>query len=184
MADFPSYAMPAPPVLTYANLDSYGAGDVLLGQTLGAAASATWPVNNKGYYYPFRLTAWATAYQLLFWVGATSSGNLDVGIYDSQKDKIVSAGSTAMSATVNTVQEINIADTVLPPGDYFIGVSCSTTGGTCFRASAQSDEGVLPIMAVYEETSALPLPATATPVICTDTVPPLFAAGIQLRSVF
>jgi hypothetical protein len=142
-------------------------------------------VNNKAYYYPFRLSDWGLARQLLFWVGATSSGNIDVGVYDSQKNLIVSAGSTAMSATVNTVQELNITDTLLPPGDYLLGVACSTTGGTCFQTgSASSDEAMLSMVPIYEQTSALALPDPCVPVLCTDAAPFIWVAGIQFAANF
>jgi hypothetical protein len=158
-----------------------GAGTA--GNDLGSAASGSWSVNNKAYFYPFRLQSHAVAYQLLFWVGATSSGNIDVGIYDSQKNLVVSSGSTAMSATVNTVQELNITDTALPPGDYLLAGACSTTGGTCFRV-ASNDELALASYPVYEQTLALALPNPCTPVACTDTAPMRWVIGIQFVPTF
>jgi len=182
MADFPSYMMPPPPILLTTCIDAsvsqQGATPLL------SASSNTWPTNNIATYVPFRLTSWATVYQLLFWVGATSAGNIDVGIYDAQKNKIVSSGSTAMSATVNTVQELNVTDTVLSPGNYLLAASCSTTSGTCFAQSAVSDEFGLSSFSLFQEASALPLPATATPVLTTATDTRLFCFGAQLRSVF
>lgn len=180
--DWPTGVIVAPPVLTPFNMESLGPS---MGTApLGGATSTTWTVNNKGYYYPFRLDQIVTARQLLFWVGATSSGNIDVAIYDSQLNRIVSAGTTAMSATVNTWQELNITDTVLHPGDYYLGVSCSTTVGTCFTQSSSADESALSRWPVYEQASALPLPNPAVPVVCTDDTPPLWACGIQFAPVF
>lgn len=183
MSDFPGYEMPVSPILTPWSPESLGSAAPAIARTLGLVASAAWFSANLAFYYPFRLSSWATAYQLLFWVGATSSGNIDVGIYDSQLNRIVSAGSTAMSATVNTVQEINITDTVLPPGDYFIGGVCSNTTGTVFLTSL-ADESILSAMPIYEEANALPLPNPATPVVSTQSTPPIVAIGIQFRSVF
>ena len=182
--DFPTYRMPPPPILTPFHPDSLGMA--LPGgasAALGSIASSAWPADNLALFYPFRLYDWATAYQLLFWVGATSSGNIDVGIYDSQKNLIVSAGSTAMSATVNTVQELNIADTVLPPGDYLLGVACSTTGGTTFT-TATADELLLSVHPIYEQASALPLPDPCVPVSTTQTSTARVVCGIQFRTVF
>lgn len=187
MADFPDYRMPPPPILTPWHAESMGV--VIRGMinisTLNGATSATWPVANKAYFFPFRLTDWATAYQLLFWVGATSSGNIDVAIYDSEKNRIVSAGSTAMSATVNTVQELNITDTVLPPGEYLLGVACDNTTGTVFQNSA-ADEFVFAHLPIYEQAglTAAALTDPAVPVVCTDASPSVIACGIQFRSVF
>ena len=180
--DFPTARLIPPPVLTPFNAEAYGLGRATF--VLGGATSATWPANDKAYYYPFRLHEFVTARQLLFWVGATSSGNIDVAIYDSQLNRIVAAGSTAMSATVNTWQEINITDTVLPPGDYYLGVACSTTAGTCFMSAGLADEQALSKWPIYEQASALPLPNPAVPVLCTDATPPVMAVGIQFASVF
>ena len=187
--DFPNLRISPPPILTPFHSDMMGSFSYLLsvlGTAMGVAVSAIWPVANKAYFYPFHLDDWATAYQLLFWVGGVSSGNIDVAIYDSQKNRIVSAGSTAMSATVNTVQELNITDTVLPPGDYLLGFACDNITGTCFRVQSALDEIILPDYMIYEETglTAAALPDPCTPVVCTDTTVALRIAGIQFRSFF
>lgn len=183
MGDWPGFVLPPPPILTPYNIDSLGVAAPAIAAPLSGAASGTWPTSNKAYFYPFMLSEWATAYQLLFYVGATSGNNIDVGIYDSQKNLVVSSGSTAMSATTNTWQELNITDTSLPPGEYLLAASCNGTTGTVFR-QAGSDEIILPSMPVYEQTSAFALPDPCTPVICTDTTPFRMAIGIQLFSTF
>lgn len=182
--DFPSLVQVPPPVLLSYSPEAFGFGWAATANSMiSGVSSATWLANNKAYFYPFTLHDFATAYQLLFWVGATSSGNIDVGIYDGEKNRIVSSGSTAMSATVNTWQELNITDTVLPPGDYLLGVACSTTAGTGFNTQP-ADEVNLPTTPVYEQTTALPLPDPCVPVLCTDSTPPRWAVGIQLVPTF
>jgi len=153
------------------------------GTGLLAASGTTWQANNLAYYYPFTLYDWATAYQLLFFVGATASGNVDVGIYDSQKHLVVSSGSTAMG-TANTVQQLNIADTVLAPGDYLLGVACSSTSGTSFIIGGFSDENLVTATVFYEEASALPLPATCAPVVTTRSSVQVVVCGIQFVPTF
>lgn len=183
--DFPVPRIPPPPILTPFSLDSLGLEySAISASGIGGIASASWAANNKAYFYPFRLFTWATAYQLLFTVGGTSSGNIDVGIYDSQLNRIVSAGSTGMSATVNTVQALNIADTVLPPGDYLLAVACSTTGGTWLRTPTLTDEVLLGSIPVYEQASAFPLPDPCVPVLCTDASQGIGAVGIQFVPTF
>lgn len=187
--DFPTARIGPPPILTPFHSDMLGlpfASDVGVMSGLWSASSAIWPVANKGYFYPFHLDDWATAYQLLFWVGATSSGNIDMAIYDSQKNRIVSSGSTAMSATVNTVQELDITDTVLPPGDYILGVGCDNNTGTCFRETLSSDEFGLTAAMHYEQTGLTgpTLPDPCVPVACTDTTPGWRVVGIQFRSLY
>lgn len=184
--DFPSPRLPVPPVLTTAHMQSrLGAFAHASYTGLSTASSVAWTANNKAYYYPFRMTDFGTALQLLFWVGATGTGNIDIGIYDAALNRIVSSGSTAMSATANTVQEVNITDTVLPPGDYWIGVVCSTTSGTCFTALNDADETVLSSFPVYQEAlGATTLPAAATPVMSTDASVPIYIVGIQFATAF
>lgn len=177
------YRMPPPPVLTPFNLDSLGLSAGGLVVYLGASVSVAWPVNNLALFYPFRLFDFATAYQLLLMIGGTSGGNIDVGIYDSQKNLIVSSGSTAMSATVNTAQELNITDTPLPPGDYLLGVACSSTSGTVFTNS-QADESHLSSYPIYEQASAFPLPNPCVPVVSTQGTVPFVVCGIQFRPTF
>lgn len=182
MAEWPEYQLPAPPVLTPFSLESLGA--CIAGPILQGWGSFSSTQNaNEAIFFPFRLTTWETAYQLLYLVGATSSGNIDVGIYDSQKNRIVSSGSTAMSATVNTVQELNITDTVLPPGDYLLAVATDNTTGTLF-GSGLADERSLSSIPIYEQASAFPLPDPCVPVIATGTVPSIRVVGIQFRSTF
>lgn len=184
--DFPQSVLVPPPILSTFSRECVG--QALIGgafTVLDATTSRAWTANNKAYYYPFTLYAHCTAYQLLFMVGSTSSGNIDVGIYDNEANLIVGAGSTAMSASTSTVQQINITDTALKPGRYFLGVACSTTAGTCFNGgSSSNDEQILPLLPVYEQASALPLPSTATPVLCTDAAPPIWVCGIQFVPTF
>ena len=183
MAEWPEYYMPAPAILITVCEDS------LAGFTtspVGSAGSVAWTVANAGYFYPFRLTARATVYQLLFFVGGTSSGNIDMAIYDSQKNRIVSAGSTAMSATVNTVQELNITDTVLAPGDYFLAVAVDNETGTGFKIAAPLDEIGFSTCPIYTQTglTAAALPDPGAPVFTTETSPPIWLVGMQLVPTF
>lgn len=183
MPDFPAYRLPPPPVLTPYHPDSLG-NSVLAAtstDTFGNTLSTAWPTSNLAFFYPFQLYDFATAYQLLWFVGGTAAGNIDVGIYDSQANLIISAGSTAMSATINTVQELNIADTALRPGEYFLAGGCTLNTGTVFARSI-GDELVLSSRLMYEQATAVPLPAAAAPVLPTGVGMLLPVIGIQFRS--
>lgn len=178
--------LPPPPVLSTFHLDCMGAKQITGVGTgsLMSAASAVFPLANSAVLHPFKLCDWATAYQLLLHIGATTSGNVDIGIYDSQGNRIVSSGSTA-AGIINTLQQFNIADTVLSPGDYFLAVGCDNITCTMFRDSS-NDEFLLPRSALYQITGLTgpTLPATITPAIFTLTATTyLIVAGIQFRSV-
>lgn len=151
--------------------------------SLGAAGSLTW-TPDLAFFYPFLLTDWAVAKQLLFFVGSVSSGNIDMGIYTSQGNRIVSAGSTAMGTT-NTVQELNITDTTLAPGEYALGVVCDDGSGSCQRTSfADEDANASFYLLEQQDVTSATLPATATWSVTTVATVPIWVIGIQFRSVF
>jgi hypothetical protein len=182
--DFPVPQLPPPPILTPFHPDAGMLGGMGSGHAvLGGTSSVAWPTANLALFVPFRLFMPATAYQLLFLVGATGAGNVDVGIYDSQKNLIVSSGSTLMSLTASTWQELNITDTLLLPGDYLLAAACSLTTATCFRGTANDEVG-LATMPLYEQASAFPLPATCNPVPVTNVILFRFAYGIQFVPTF
>ena len=73
-------------------------------------------------------------------IGAGTTGNLDAGIYDAATlGRIINSGSTALGSA-NTVQELNITDTPLAPGDYLMAVQFSSTSGSFFRNAPANDE--------------------------------------------
>ena len=185
MGEWPDYALPCSPILTPFSPESLGndLNGISSGSVAGCASSTL--TQNKAIIIPFRLTTFETAYQLLWYVGATSNGNIDIGIYDSQKNRIVSAGGVAMSATTNTVQEINITDTVLPPGEYMLAAVTDSATGTIFAFNPPTaDELVLSLIGLYEQATAYTLPDPLVPVLSTVSVGVIPLVGIQLRSVF
>ena len=180
--DFPASITRNPPIITpFSPWASNVPLNISWSMTL--ATSGAWQSANQALYYPFQLTDHATLYQFLWFVGGTATGNVDLGVYDAQNHLIVSTGSTALSGT-NAVQQFNVTDTALAPGSYLLAGVASTTSATIFRISAGADELILPLGPIYQEASALPLPATATPVLTTETTTIIPAFGIQLRSVF
>lgn len=130
------------------------------GMVGGAIASATYPSANLAIFYPVRVTRAFTVAQLFVLNGATVSGNIDVGIYDSAGTRLVSSGSTAQSGT-NAVQAFNIADTLLAAGWYYLAVAMDNITGTLQRNTAGSFV-MTASLGIGQQASAFPLPATAT----------------------
>lgn len=160
MADWPSTAsMPVPGVIT--PYDMLSLGLAFQGRQSLLVASSIAMTANVAYIIPFRLPEGVLAQKMFGVIGATSSGNLDLGIYTAEFQKIISTGATVMGA-INTLQEFDIADTWLPPGDYFMAISNSNSSGTMFLLSV-NDENITNML-VYEMTAAHPLPATLVPV--------------------
>lgn len=132
--------------------------------------------NNDAHYVPIILPCDVTIYSISFYA-ANGTGNYDLGLYDSSLARLASSGSTAMSAA--GVKTLSLSDMRFLGGDLIYGaLSLSNTAGTVLRPvyAVSSLEG----FGWGHEASALPLPATATPVTTTGYVNiPLFAFGVR-----
>jgi len=145
----------------------------------GAALSVgtVWPTANLVIYVPVVVLAPITAYQMGIRV-VTQSGNLDIGIYDEMGNRLVSAGSTAVA--VAGVQAVNITDTPLTPGVYFLALCIDNTtasvGSTGVPTALQLQTFGIQQQALGSVT--LPNPATfANP--ANAYVPMIFASTMQ-----
>lgn len=139
--------------------------------------SNAWPTAAKAIYIPFVLQSSATVYQVGWTNGATVAGTTEVGVYDAGGTKIVTGSAT--QATINVLQFVNVTDTLLGPGQYWLAGMNSSTG------TLTANTPVAPscaTMGILTQTSANPLPATAT--FALDNVlayiPMIF---LQMRSV-
>ncbi len=74
----------------------------------------------------------------------------------------MSAGSTAVVGS--SLNEVDIADTPIGPGLFYMAVTFDQTDTAVFRLPVTAGEGAwwVPTWGVASQTSALPLPATAT----------------------
>lgn len=88
------------------------------------SGSGAWPAANLAIYMPFLVETPVTAYKMAFEVGA-QAGNCDVGIYDQLGNRLVSKGSTPVGPA--GLQVIDITDTALTPGVYFMAMNVDTT---------------------------------------------------------
>lgn len=146
-----------PTIHTY-SIESFGPQNYGT-NTLNLSTSATWPSANLALFIPFKVFFSYTATRMFAYNGATASGNIDIGIYSSQGNKLVSSGSTAQSGT-NVLQEFDITDTVLVPGLYYMAVAMDNTTGTLFRNTTNLNP--LRMNAIYQQASAFALPTTTT----------------------
>jgi hypothetical protein len=122
--------------------------------------SAVWPEANLAIYYPFSLSAAATVRQLFLLNGATVSGNIDLGIYAEDGTKLVAKGSTAQAGTTN-VQGLDITDSHVGPGRFYIGVALDNVTATTRRSNTTTVQIAAPL-GILMQSTAFPLPATAT----------------------
>lgn len=118
---------------------------------------------NRAYVTPFTLRRPVVVTKLGWINGGTAAGNVDVGIYDNNLDKIISTGSTAQSGT-NAKQTVDITDTALSPGIYYIAISASDGTATFARCGLSNlgafNAGGQRLMGFFVQNSTFPLGST------------------------
>jgi len=156
------------------------------GQPFQAASNGNaWFAINCPMAVPFAINTPVIAYQL-GWVNGTSiGGNVDVGIYDTAWNRIVSTGSTAVSGTGLQAQYVNITDTALLPGRYyFVKVLDNITAS---RHSVSALTFTVPMMALWgiqdSATTAFPLPDPLTNMAQAATVVQVSSMLIATRAL-
>lgn len=137
----------------------------------GLTASTAWPSANLALYIPFEIYEPVTIISMSVVNGSAVSGNIDVGIYNSDLSRKVSIGSTAQSGTT-AIQTFNITDTELLPGLYYIGVALDNATGTLmgFISLLGID---MECVGMAQQATAFALPATATFAAFAQTFIPL-----------
>lgn len=143
-------------------------------------ASAAWGTNNKAIYIPFRTTAPLIVRQMFCFNGSTANGNVDIGVYDARFTLLVSTGSTAQAGT-SALQVIDVTDTEIGVGTFYLALALSSTSGTIFRTSEANNAFASAFGLLQQTASAFPLPATGTPVTTTGSNRPVF--GLTTRTV-
>ena len=121
-------------------------------------AVTTWFLANGALYIPFVVSRPFTARVMGVVNGGVTSGNIDVGIYDDQKNRLVSKGSTAQSG-ISVAQLMDITDTPLNPGVYYMGVACDNTTANFWKFPCTNV--AITALGVLVQATAFPLPATA-----------------------
>jgi hypothetical protein len=146
--------------------------------TQGAHAAAAWPTANKAIYMPiiFRYPVTLTSISC---IAGNGTGNYDLGFYDGySKVRLSSSTSTAMTATGTKTLTFSQPLRVDAGRTYYGALALSSTSGTIYRFSTNLGFGIM--CGVGQETSALPLPAAATPVtLTTSGYFPLFIMGVR-----
>jgi hypothetical protein len=147
--------------------------------SISDAATVAYPAANLAIYVPFWVQAPYTIRQV-FWANGTpiaGTENIDVGVYDAGKRKIISSGSTLQVNDAST-QAVDVADTVIGPGLYFMAIA--TDSLTQFRSIAMGSLAFYKTLGAYQEASAFSLPTNATFAAPTSDYLPIF--GISGRS--
>lgn len=171
MTYWPSSWVPVPPLISFRTKGWGWTSDFYS----GTPTSGTYTLANRAYYVPILVPAVCVARRVWWYNGATVSASydLDCGIYTDAGYKpgtrLVSSGSTAQG-TASVIQFVDITDTALSPGLYWIAIACSSASATLLRnidvASIGPSGDAIPR---FQQSTALPLPDSATPVEVTST---------------
>lgn len=137
------------------------------------AAAAAWPSGNTAYFLPFFIhTPWVAS-KMAFGNGTTAGGNCDLGIYTVDGAKLVSTGATGRTASAEVV--VDITDTLLTPGWYYMAMSHDGTSNIVFTTPSGTSPVPLQkakLSGVLQMGSAYTLPATATFAALTSAIIP------------
>ncbi|MEO6604358.1 MAG: hypothetical protein ABIN55_01970 [Aeromicrobium sp.] len=120
---------------------------------------ALWPTANLAFYIPFVLERTVTVYQV-GWVNAATAvtGTHEAGVYDSLGSKIISGA--AAGSGLSAVQVVNVTDTVLSAGQYWIAMVNTSTVGHVWAWAPTAPQAAS--LGVLTEATAGTLPTTAT----------------------
>lgn len=156
----PMFNRPGEIVISTWTRQSLGVPLIALGQS---AAGQGYIAANLVLYIPFHVPE-ATILTKLFWVnGNAVTGNLDIGLYQTDGTLLVSSGTTAQTGT-NTIQITDITDTAIARGTYYFGIVGDTTGATQKLFAALPAVGIMQALGILEQASVtLPLATNASP---------------------
>lgn len=172
--NYPINAYQQGPFISTISKESVGlAAAFMFGSTTGLNSAQAYPSANLATYVPFSISRTTIVIELWTANGNAAAGNIDIGIYSVDGTRLVSTGSTAMAGT-SVLQGVSITPLTLGPGQYYLAMVCSSTSGHFLSLQAISAYKIR-ALGVYQQASALPLPASAT--FATNTTPinlPLF----------
>lgn len=141
--------------------------------TGGSPGSLAWPSANLALAVPVAVNFPVLVTKFYVYNGATAADNLDIGIYDAEWHRLVSTGSTAQVG-ISANQVVDVTDTWLLPGLYYLALAMDGTTGTVTRFSPDGRRGRA--IGAAQMGSALPLPATFVPAAWAQSTYPLFGA--------
>lgn len=166
------------PSVNIATLSPLSIGPEMSFAVVGTGGSAVWPSANRALFFPFYLGARMTATKIAWINGAAVSGNCDAGIYDLAGTRLVSSGSTAQAGT-SAIQTVDITDTILSPGTYYMALAVDNTTAAFMRVGPNAL--LLAGAGVAQMATAFPLPDPATLAVVAAAYLPYM--GVSFRTV-
>lgn len=147
--------------------------------TNNLVVSNTYPATNRALGYMICLSDYYLVRKVWWCNGTTATtDSADVAVYnEAGTTRLVAAGSTAI-ATANVVQEVDVTDTLLPPGRYWVVYNQNGTTATPMGTNVIA--GGARVAGWAQFAGAVPLGTTFTPAAVASAVVPYF--GIASRT--
>ena len=123
---------------------------------LGNGSSGGCADDNDAYYMPIDVLGDMTVTKIGLYI-QTSSGNIDVGLYDSTGSKLQSTGSMGSPGT--GVQIIAISSTNITAGQHYLAIAADNT---TFKWGQSTGADTMATHMMQRETSDFPLPVSFT----------------------
>lgn len=160
----PGYVEQVPPMVSPFTLNW---GFMTEGDAGASPASATWESGNRAVFVPIFVPTVCIAKRVWWANGATATGSatIEVGIYANAGYKPVTklVSGSATQATASVLQFVDVTDTILTPGLWWLAITASTTTNTTLFRSQVASTSVDELYRM-EQATANPLPSPATPV--------------------
>ena len=124
--------------------------------------SGSWASANDPVGVPFRLSEALVVTHLGWRNGSAAGSNHDIGIYDANWNLLVSTGSIGPAAASSLWNIVDVTDTPIPAGRYYLTYVVNATTANRARYWSISSSLVLTTMMGLKETAtdSFPLPST------------------------
>lgn len=156
---------------------------------LSTGGSTTWGVNSTAIFVPFALTETVIVDKVFTANGGATAGTWDIGVYDnaSTPNRLFSAAQSNANVAItqsgtSVLQERDITNYGLAPGNYYLAMVMSNNSGTIISKRTVAGTNIMcAAMGCAQMASASPLPTTATFATYALVALPIF--GISARSL-
>lgn len=132
--------------------------------TATAPVANAWPTANTVIFVPFTIPEAMTVTKMFCGI-ANAAGNIDLGIYNENQTLVISIGTTIASGS-NTLQVLDITDTTLARGRYYMAMVADTVVTLTIISSVLLAAGICQSMGLLQQASVtLPLSTNANPAV-------------------
>lgn len=171
------YPRPNDHIITSASWNCVGQDVAVMNNNFGPIGA--YPAANRAFFVQFAI-AFPFVVRKMFWFNGTTAAtdSADVGVYTEEGARVVSGGGTAISGA-NTLQEVDVTDTLLQPGRYWFAYAQNGTTATPWVAAPAT--AVARVLGGAQMSSAYVLPSTFTPAALASSLIPF--VGIASRTL-